>query len=87
MRPTDPATGPGHQLKAIADVSYVPFWLDTPSAPDALPALVADTRADLAVVGGGFSGLWTALLAKERDAHPAQANEPNMSAVNSARSS
>jgi glycine/D-amino acid oxidase-like deaminating enzyme len=29
--------------------------------------LRGDVRADLAVVGGGFSGLWTALLAKERD--------------------
>ncbi|MGW9262336.1 hypothetical protein ACWGRA_30320, partial [Streptomyces albidoflavus] len=26
-----------------------------------------DTTCDLLVVGGGYSGLWTALLAKERD--------------------
>lgn len=30
-------------------------------------ALTADTRCDLLVVGGGFSGLWTALLAKQRN--------------------
>jgi len=26
------------------------------------------TRADLAILGGGFTGLWAALLAKEADA-------------------
>lgn len=30
-------------------------------------ALTADTRCDLLVIGGGFSGLWTALLAKQRN--------------------
>jgi glycine/D-amino acid oxidase-like deaminating enzyme len=44
-----------------------PFWLDTPLRPPPRPALRRDTHADLAVVGGGFSGLWTALIAKERD--------------------
>ncbi len=32
-----------------------------------MPPLAGAEHADLAVVGGGFSGLWTALLAKERD--------------------
>ncbi len=32
-----------------------------------VPALTADTRCDLLVIGGGFSGLWTALLAKQRN--------------------
>jgi glycine/D-amino acid oxidase-like deaminating enzyme len=45
----------------------VPFWLDRADRPAPRPALAAGERADLAVVGGGFSGLWTALLAKERD--------------------
>jgi glycine/D-amino acid oxidase-like deaminating enzyme len=43
-----------------------PFWLDQPDAPDPLPALAGGVTADLAVIGGGFSGLWTALLARER---------------------
>jgi glycine/D-amino acid oxidase-like deaminating enzyme len=45
----------------------VPFWLDRADRFAARPALDAAMSADLAVVGGGFSGLWTALLAKERD--------------------
>lgn len=31
------------------------------------PPLTGSASTDLAIVGGGFSGLWTALLAKERD--------------------
>jgi glycine/D-amino acid oxidase-like deaminating enzyme len=45
----------------------VPFWLDRPDRPDPRPPLTSPADTDLAVVGGGFSGLWTALLAKERD--------------------
>jgi len=43
------------------------FWLDQPDRPDPTPALVDDGDADLAIVGGGFTGLWAALLALERD--------------------
>ena len=42
-----------------------PFWLDRPDAPDAREPLGGDRACDLAVIGGGFSGLWAALLAKE----------------------
>jgi glycine/D-amino acid oxidase-like deaminating enzyme len=41
-----------------------PFWLDRPDAPPAAAALRGEVACDLAVIGGGFSGLWTALLAK-----------------------
>ena len=43
------------------------FWLDTPDRPEPRPPLSGDGSCDLAVVGGGYTGLWTALLAKERD--------------------
>ncbi|MEU2234063.1 NAD(P)/FAD-dependent oxidoreductase [Streptomyces vietnamensis] len=42
------------------------YWLDRPDAPPPTPRLTGDTRCDLAVVGGGYTGLWTALLAKAR---------------------
>src|SRR5690606_33093123 len=38
-----------------------------PEAPTPTEPLAEAIETDLAVVGGGFSGLWTALLAKERD--------------------
>ncbi len=53
--------------KSLADASTTPFWLDSPNRPVPQPALAADTTADLVVVGGGYCGLWTALIAKERD--------------------
>jgi choline dehydrogenase-like flavoprotein len=54
-------------LKSIADVSHIPFWLDDPARPAAEPALSRDLATDLLVIGAGFTGLWTALLAKEED--------------------
>jgi glycine/D-amino acid oxidase-like deaminating enzyme len=42
------------------------FWLDSPDAPEPLPSLEGERRCRLAVVGGGFTGLWSALLAAER---------------------
>ncbi|MGW1837221.1 NAD(P)/FAD-dependent oxidoreductase [Streptomyces sp. BBFR2] len=56
-------------VHALADATPAPFWLDDPDRPAALPALTGDTHCDLLVVGGGYSGLWTALRAKERDPH------------------
>ena len=42
-----------------------PVWLDRPDAPPARPPVRGDLACDLVVIGGGFTGLWTALLAKE----------------------
>jgi glycine/D-amino acid oxidase-like deaminating enzyme len=54
---------------AFAGARHTSFWLDDGRRrPNACPALVQSTSCDLAVVGGGFTGLWTALQAKER--HP-----------------
>ncbi|WP_329455369.1 NAD(P)/FAD-dependent oxidoreductase [Streptomyces sp. NBC_01497] len=52
---------------SLAHVRPAPYWLDDPGRPAALPALTGEERCDLLVVGGGYSGLWTALNAKERD--------------------
>ena len=54
-------------LKALAEAEPTPFWLQDPARPEPYPSLVETTACDLAVIGGGYTGLWTALLAKERD--------------------
>ncbi len=46
---------------------HAPFWLARAERPEPTAALVADTSADLVIVGGGYTGMWTALLAKEED--------------------
>ena len=53
-----------HSLRSLR---LAVFWLDQPCRPAMGQALTADTRCDLLVIGGGFSGLWTALLAKQRN--------------------
>ncbi|VXB14672.1 FAD-binding oxidoreductase [Aeromicrobium sp. 9AM] len=42
------------------------FWLDELEQP-VHPVLQGQARADLTVVGGGYCGLWTAVLAKRRN--------------------
>ncbi|WP_405139051.1 NAD(P)/FAD-dependent oxidoreductase [Nocardia sp. NBC_01388] len=52
---------------ALSEAAPTPFWTDRPERPSSTDPLTTATDADLAVIGGGYSGLWTALLAKERD--------------------
>jgi len=52
---------------ALTDGVAAPFWLDSPDRPEPAAALTGETRCDLAVVGAGYTGLWTALLAKQAD--------------------
>ncbi|GAB3079356.1 FAD-dependent oxidoreductase [Intrasporangium mesophilum] len=53
---------------ALADARPLPFWTDRPERPEPRPALTgAPPRTDLLVVGGGFTGLWAAIQAKEAD--------------------
>ena len=46
------------------------WWLEEALAqegdPEPAPALASDATADLAIVGGGYTGLWTALALRER---------------------
>ncbi|MBI5824760.1 MAG: FAD-dependent oxidoreductase [Chloroflexi bacterium] len=54
-------------LKSLADVKLTPFWLDDPNKPEPVSALTEKITAELVVVGAGFTGLWTALQAKQAD--------------------
>jgi glycine/D-amino acid oxidase-like deaminating enzyme len=54
-------------LDAIADADQYPFWFDGADEPDSNQTLVRTESCDLCVVGGGYTGLWTAIIGKERD--------------------
>lgn len=62
-----PAASGGAFRSAYAEAERTPYWLDTPERPRARPPLEGLAEAELAIVGGGLSGLWAAVLAKERD--------------------
>jgi glycine/D-amino acid oxidase-like deaminating enzyme len=61
------AATPGRTRAALAGASHVPLWLDSADRPEPRRRLAGDVRAALAVVGAGFTGLWTALRALEQD--------------------
>jgi glycine/D-amino acid oxidase-like deaminating enzyme len=54
-------------LRSIADATPLPFWLDDPIRPAPKPELNKNISTDLLIIGAGFTGLWTALLAKEEN--------------------
>ena len=62
MDPTDDR----RHLDAIADADLFPYWYDV-DEPDSNPTLIRDESCDLCIVGGGYTGLWTAVIAKEHD--------------------
>jgi glycine/D-amino acid oxidase-like deaminating enzyme len=49
-----------------ADLNQV-WWLEEAGPVEPAPPLPGDTEADVAIVGGGFTGLWTALALHERE--------------------
>src|SRR6202042_2768306 len=51
--------------RSLAGAAPRSFWLDQPDAPEPAAALAGEVTADLAVIGGGFTGLWARLLAVE----------------------
>jgi glycine/D-amino acid oxidase-like deaminating enzyme len=60
------APAPSAVAAALAPSRHGVFWLE--DAPGTTyPALAGASDADLAIVGGGYCGLWTAVLAKRRN--------------------
>ena len=54
-------------VDSLAGSRAVPYWLeDVPARPER-PPLRGESRTDLLVVGGGYTGLWTAVQAKLRE--------------------
>jgi glycine/D-amino acid oxidase-like deaminating enzyme len=53
--------------RSYVDAEPRPYWLAQPGAPAPQDPLEGAVEADLLVVGGGLTGLWAALLAKEGD--------------------
>jgi len=53
-------------LKHLSHMQPHLYWLDAdPLEPEVHPTLIGETTTDLCIVGAGYTGLWTALLAKE----------------------
>ncbi len=48
-------------------MTLFPFWLDNENAPSVEQHLIGKTECDLLLIGGGFTGLWAAVQAKEKD--------------------
>jgi len=55
-----------HYLDALKGAAVRPLWHDPDIMPEPLAPLAADETCELLIVGGGFTGLWAAMQAKER---------------------
>lgn len=60
------ATAELEGARALADAAPRVFWTDRPKSPTGSP-LDRNTSSDLVIIGGGFTGLWTAWRALDRD--------------------
>lgn len=58
---------PEHIKNSLLAAKHHSYWLDHEQRPEASHALEGSTETELLIVGGGYTGLWTALQAKERD--------------------
>ena len=65
--PWDAGPPSASDRRSYAEAEAAPYWLASRERPEAAPALGGESDCGLAIVGAGLSGLWAALLAKERD--------------------
>lgn len=52
---------------ALNHTKMSPYWLDDDGGPDSCPILEGVIDTNLLIVGGGFTGLWAAVQAKEAE--------------------
>ena len=57
----------GRAAPAVAPGDSPAWWLDEAPPDPPAPALDGDADAEVAIVGGGYTGLWTALVLKDRE--------------------
>jgi glycine/D-amino acid oxidase-like deaminating enzyme len=62
-----PSATTGREDAGSSGASTVPFWLDTADRQAPTDPFRGEAACDLLIVGGGFTGLWAAVQAKERD--------------------
>lgn len=65
-RTTHPQPFHTHQNGCMTGNGGVSFWWQQLGVPDARPALPGDLTVDVAIVGGGYTGLWTAYYLKQQ---------------------
>ena len=53
--------------RSLADAEPTIFWSDRADAPPPAPRLDRTESCDLVIIGGGFTGLWAAIQAKEQE--------------------
>jgi glycine/D-amino acid oxidase-like deaminating enzyme len=55
-----------NHIEALKEAVTRPLWHDPDIMPKPLAALSSNEKCELLIVGGGFTGLWAAMQAKER---------------------
>ena len=53
--------------RSLSDTRHASFWLDDLGTRTAYPKVADGIKCDLAIVGAGYLGLWTAVLAKQEN--------------------
>lgn len=67
MKPTDQSqSAEALALAALSHTRFESYWLDSLPSSKEQSSLQEDISCDLLIVGGGFCGLWGAVLAKEQ---------------------